>query len=222
LLEPINNAINKFGEENILEYNALSLVKIIRKIIKIIAMTKVYNVTRYGITEQILSKLDKIKKDDEDIDIIDSIASDIISGLKKKKDFFTKRDIYICPAKDGSTVNLTMKDIIKISQIIDEKIFVLFPSLDTIYDNLYYSRRNFPSWWYIDSENLLLKEILDEPSSRLLNDNLKNLKLNKIRKRVQNWSVKTINEDEDEEFNYNLWPFNYDNSMNNKKILIIY
>ena len=40
-------------------------------------------------------------------------------------------------------------------------------------------------WWYIDSENLLLKEILDEPSSRLLNDNLKNLKLNKIRKRAK-------------------------------------
>ena len=97
-------------------------------------MTKVYNVTRYGITEQIISKLDKAKQDDEDTDIIDSIASDIIGGLKKKKDFFTKKDIYICPAKDGSTVNLTIKDIIKISQIIDEKIFVLFPSLNTIYD----------------------------------------------------------------------------------------
>lgn len=72
-------------------------------------------------------------------------------------------------------------------------------------------------WWDSDSENLLLKEeeVLDEPSSRLFNDNLKNLKLNKIRKRVQNWSVKIINEDE--EFNYNLLPFNYDNSMNNKK-----
>lgn len=85
ILEPVNNAINRYGEENELEYGSLVFVKIIRKIMKIIAMTKVYNVTKYGIREQILSKLNKEEKKDEgDINSIDSIASDIIGGLKKK------------------------------------------------------------------------------------------------------------------------------------------
>jgi DNA-directed RNA polymerase len=95
ILEPVNNAINKFGEENELEYGSLEFVKIIRKIMKIIAMTKVYNITNYGIREQIYSRLDKEKKDDENKNIIDSIASDIIGGLKKKIIHNKKRCFYM-------------------------------------------------------------------------------------------------------------------------------
>ena len=58
LLDPINKAINKFGEEN-LEFAMLSLVKLNRSLVKPSIMTKVYNVTVYGIAQQLQWLLDK-------------------------------------------------------------------------------------------------------------------------------------------------------------------
>ena len=55
IISSINKAINKFGEEND-EYDALSLVKLNRKIIKQSIMTKVYNVSVYGISQQLQNK----------------------------------------------------------------------------------------------------------------------------------------------------------------------
>jgi DNA-directed RNA polymerase, mitochondrial len=62
ITDPINRAINKYGEDNP-EYFNLSMIKLTRKILKISIMTKVYNVTNYGIANQLKDNLTKIKKD---------------------------------------------------------------------------------------------------------------------------------------------------------------
>ncbi|KAJ3738313.1 hypothetical protein DFH05DRAFT_1517936, partial [Lentinula detonsa] len=54
LLKQINEVINKYGENHI-EYKLLSFVKLERKQIKAPIMTKVYNVTKYGISKQLQS-----------------------------------------------------------------------------------------------------------------------------------------------------------------------
>lgn len=60
LVEPINNLINKYGDENI-GYSNLSNVKINRKIVKPPIMTTTYNVTVKGVADQIKNSLTKIK-----------------------------------------------------------------------------------------------------------------------------------------------------------------
>jgi hypothetical protein len=130
LLEPINEAINKYGEDND-KYYPLSLIKLNRKIIKQSIMTKVYNVTTYGIKEQIKSKLDPLETDSIEVPkLIENMNDQIKNTLKKEEDFF------ICPGKGGMPVYLTEPDIFKISQIINDQIFVLFPSLNKIYNYL--------------------------------------------------------------------------------------
>jgi len=52
----INKAINKFGTLNP-EFSSLADVKLTRDILKLSIMTKVYNVTRYGIALQLQNKL---------------------------------------------------------------------------------------------------------------------------------------------------------------------
>jgi len=65
MIEPINNAINKFGQEN-LDHNQLSDLKFNRSILKTSIMTQVYNVSPVGI-KTIKSHFKKIKNDDTDI-----------------------------------------------------------------------------------------------------------------------------------------------------------
>jgi DNA-directed RNA polymerase len=127
LLEPINKSINKYGEEN-LSYSILSLVKLNRKIIKQSIMTKVYNVSEYGISLQLKSKLEKITE--ENCILNENITKDIKNNLTKNKEY------YFCPAKNGSSISINNRDIFKIASIINEQIFVLFPSLNNIYSYL--------------------------------------------------------------------------------------
>lgn len=108
IMGPINNEINKFGEENI-RYNNLSKVKFTRSLLKISIMTKVYNVTNYGISEQLISQLEKVSKD--------------------------SMTLYKTPTKNGY-INLNREEIFQIAQIINEQVFILFPSLKNIYNYL--------------------------------------------------------------------------------------
>nr|YP_010130257.1 DNA-dependent RNA polymerase [Clavaria fumosa]QPZ51159.1 DNA-dependent RNA polymerase [Clavaria fumosa] len=126
LIDPINKAINKFGKEND-EYNTLSLVKLNRKIIKQSIMTKVYNVSVYGISQQIQNKLEKIK--DENSTVTTNITKDLKNNLKKINETF-----FICPGKNNVNVYLTYQDIYQIASILNDQIFVVFPSLNKIYD----------------------------------------------------------------------------------------
>jgi len=123
LIEPINKAINIFGEENP-NFYSLSLIELNRKIIKTSIMTKVYNVSQYGIARQIESKLERKEED-----TIEQISSDLSKSLKQKK----KLNLFFAPGKDNTLVLLNKSDIFKIAEIINNQIFVIFPSLNHIY-----------------------------------------------------------------------------------------
>jgi DNA-directed RNA polymerase len=120
IVTPINNAINKFGEENI-EYSNFTLIKLNRRILKESIMTKVYNVTNYGIVNQIKSKLES--------KVIEEISDSLKSKLKNNK-----KTVYICPIKNRGSIFLNSNDIFIIAKIINDQIFVLFPSLNGIYN----------------------------------------------------------------------------------------
>ena len=69
--DAINKSINELGITN----PALSHfknIKFTRSILKTSIMTKVYNVTRHGITEQLVNKLNKLEPGDENYDLIKS------------------------------------------------------------------------------------------------------------------------------------------------------
>jgi DNA-directed RNA polymerase len=125
LIEPINKAINSYGEKNI-EYSNLSIIKLDRKIIKYIVMTKVYNVTLHGISDHLKSKFIKIENED--------ITEEIVKEFKLK--LGKKSNYYKAPGKNPlkKYVYLTGSDIYKIASIVNEQIFVLFPSLNNIYN----------------------------------------------------------------------------------------
>jgi DNA-directed RNA polymerase len=125
--ESINQALNEYGKENP-EFSVLSLVRFTRSILKQCIMTKVYNVRNYGIAKQITSKLKSIKITEiNDSSVTDEVISKIKEKLKKSN------DLYIAPGINGN-VYLTDKDIFKIAKIVNDQIFVLFPSLNEIYN----------------------------------------------------------------------------------------
>lgn len=146
LLDPINKAINEVGFKNP-EYIDLSQVKLTRKEVKTSIMTKVYNVTTYGISQQLQSKFKTIfnkNSDENNIDEvknsksfdnnfhkkpIEKIEKDLLVSLKNDKSI-TK---FSCPGINDN-VTLTKKDIYKIAEIINNQIFVVFPSLNNIYN----------------------------------------------------------------------------------------
>jgi DNA-directed RNA polymerase len=81
LIEPINKVINKYGEDNH-KISNLSLIELNRKIIKTSILTKVYNVSQYGIAKQIESKLENIEVDNSQID---QISTDLSKSLRKNR-----------------------------------------------------------------------------------------------------------------------------------------
>lgn len=133
LLEPINKAINVFGEENI-QYSMLSLVKLTRKEVKTPIMTKVYNVTKYGISNQLQSILKSNNEKEFENEFynkpIKDIHKDILGSVKSNK----SKTKYYCPSKDGKNILISSGEIYKIASIINEQIFVVFPSLNKIYN----------------------------------------------------------------------------------------
>ena len=80
-------------------------------------MTKSYNVTSYGITEQLKSKLEKVDK------IISFNGKDI-----------TVHD-YKVPTKNGYVI-LDRSEVEKMAEIVSNNIFIQFPNLQSIYEYL--------------------------------------------------------------------------------------
>jgi DNA-directed RNA polymerase len=115
LIKPINTAINKFGKNNS-EYIDLQEVKLDRSILKQSIMTKVYNVTYYGIANQLESKLTKT---------IETIKNET-SNFKKVR--------YKVPNIHGEFTLLSKSDLFIIAKIINEQIFIAFPPLQNIYN----------------------------------------------------------------------------------------
>lgn len=143
LLEPINKAINDFGENNSL-YSHFKLIKLNRKLIKQPIMTKIYNVTSYGISNQLQSNLESIKYTKEKQNEL--IFKDLKDNLKKENE-----KLFIVDGIQGKVL-LTYSDLMQISKIINDNIFIVFPSLKGIYDYFIEIVRivsdfNLPIWW---------------------------------------------------------------------------
>jgi hypothetical protein len=97
-------------------------------------MTKVYNVTDYGVSKQLQSKMEildfengsslrQLEENSEENEIFESLKSSLNS----------KGKLYIVEGKNGNVL-LTNKDLMRIAEIINNYIFLAFPSLKTIYD----------------------------------------------------------------------------------------
>jgi len=94
LVDPINKAINEFGEKNE-EHSNLALIKLNRKIIKTSVMSKVYNVTTYGISQQIQHNLEKVVCKKENSGVTKNITKDLTDNLKQINEtfFYCSRNI---------------------------------------------------------------------------------------------------------------------------------
>jgi hypothetical protein len=141
LIEPINLAINKLGETDI-KYSHFKDIKLNRKILKQSIMTKVYNVTQFGMKEQIKGKLKKveIKKD-----LNNKIFEELLLKLQIKDSKTKIQNLFEVPSYDKQVIYVSDSDIFKIAKIIDQEIFILFPSLNYIYN------------YFIDISKLMIK-----------------------------------------------------------------
>nr|P33541.2 RecName: Full=Probable DNA-directed RNA polymerase [Neurospora intermedia]CAA36326.1 RNA polymerase [Neurospora intermedia] len=117
LIPAINKAINESAEKKFknLKFSDISLN---RSLLKKVIMTKSYNVTTYGITEQLKSKLEKVEKI-------------VISKGKEIKVYD-----YLVPTKNGDFVVLDTFEVETLASIINDNIFNQFPKLHSIYDYL--------------------------------------------------------------------------------------
>jgi hypothetical protein len=118
-VEPINKAINKYGNQNNL-YSNLIDIKLTRDILKTPIMTQVYNVTISGIFNQLKKKLNKQK---------------VEHPTEKTKNGNPRHNThYIVPIKKGKEKLILYTDVYKISEIIYNEIFNIFPALKEIYN----------------------------------------------------------------------------------------
>jgi hypothetical protein len=118
LIPHINNAINQFGVDNF-KYSKFRDVSLNRSILKKVIMTKSYNVTTFGISEQLKSELVKVEK-----------------SITTKSGKNVKVFDYEVPTNSGGTVKLDVYEIDKMAEVINNNIFIHFPKLHEIYTYL--------------------------------------------------------------------------------------
>jgi DNA-directed RNA polymerase len=124
LVKPINKAINIYGMDNSFEYSELMDVKLTRKELKSLIMTKSYNVTTYGMKGQLMNKFEKSENKRK------------ITGINKdNKSYEYELALFKVPAKYGYTF-LSEKQIMKMASVINDNIFTTYPSLNSIYKYL--------------------------------------------------------------------------------------
>ena len=120
LVNPINKAINIYGMDNFTEYSKLMNVKLTRRELKSLIMTKTYNVTTYGMKGQLMNKFER--KEEKRV-----------SPLNKEYKIY----LYKVPSKPGIGELLIKEyEIMKIAQIVNDNIFSEYKSLNSIYKYL--------------------------------------------------------------------------------------
>lgn len=117
----------------------LSLVELTRKEIKRSIMTKVYNVTVYGISQQLQGTFKQVFNEDQNTNEnecsnIDKSLENIQNALENSLKSKNKKTNFICSGKNNKKVTLTKKEVFKIATIINDQIFVNYPSLNYIYN----------------------------------------------------------------------------------------
>lgn len=127
LVEPINNAINKYGLTHP-EYKSLSNLYFKRDELKRPIMTQNYNVSIFGMKQQLFELLNvknnEIKPQNE------FYVNNVTQILKP----YPQKEKIIGHSKEGKEILLNHKDLIKISMIIKEVIFIKYPVLKEIYN----------------------------------------------------------------------------------------
>ena len=146
MIEPINDEINKYGEEN-KDYLHFTKIKLDRKTIKQSIMTKVYNVTNYGIERQLENKLENLEIESTDSFGAPKARKDNYVSVVKQDQVYLKniglkpknKIMYFkIPANNQKGyILVTRKDLCRqIASIINERVFFVFPSLKAIYEYL--------------------------------------------------------------------------------------
>src|SRR5204862_7287364 len=118
--------IFNYGMENAFEYSNLIDVKLTRKELKSLIMTKSYNVTTYGMKGQLMNKFEKSENKRK----IKIYSKDCPNNFIEYES-----PLYKVPSGHGYT-ELTEPEIMKMAQIINDNIFTTYPSLNNIYKYL--------------------------------------------------------------------------------------
>jgi hypothetical protein len=133
LIPKINKSINDSWSDTKIKNYKFKDINLDRKLLKKVIMTKSYNVTTYGITEQLKSKLEKVPK-----------------KIEYKGKEITVYD-YKVPTNEGYVI-LDLFEMEKLADIINNNIFNHFPILHSIYNYLtqlatIYIKLNIPISW---------------------------------------------------------------------------
>lgn len=161
LVEPINKAINNYGKINP-EYKSLSNLYLTRDELKRPIMTQNYNVSIFGMKQQ-LFEIFKVKDNTNNVDT--TYNSEY--NLKTRK-----TDKIIGFSKEGANILLTHKDLIRISMIIKEVIFINYPVLKEIYDYFLKiadinQRLQLPVQWITPAGAVITQEYKKRTSSKV-------------------------------------------------------
>jgi DNA-directed RNA polymerase, mitochondrial len=157
---PVNEALNKFGLENMQTHSHFTRIKLTRKEIKPLVMTKPYNASIFGMTQQLANSFDITEQAKEFLKQklflktkINSDFNDDGKALVKTEEESYNPYIYIAPAFNNEKVLLSKKDLYLIAKIVDNQVFMMFPALKEIYDYLLKISKvlrdlNIPITWF--------------------------------------------------------------------------
>lgn len=179
ILDPINKALNRIGKTNE-EYKHFTKINLTRSLIKWNIMTIVYNITYFGGSRQLESRLDKITKESEEYkefinnfgenipQTLESITSKLEDQLEKKELIIQKKgkntlkEIYYKAPADNKLgyILLTKKDLFEIARVIHDQVFISFPSLKEVYEYLVnitkiLTKLNIPVTWFTPAGMIL-------------------------------------------------------------------
>lgn len=137
ILDPINDEINRYGRAYSDKFYNFKYIKLSRSIVKQSIMTKVYNVTNYGIAKQLENKLSKVemtlndlKKNPNNYFYLEQGYLDKLGKMDKNRKIIQ----FKVPAMNTEGyVYVTKSQLFKIASIINERVFFIFPSLKEIY-----------------------------------------------------------------------------------------
>jgi DNA-directed RNA polymerase len=175
---PVNEALNKFGLENMQTHSHFTRIQLTRKEIKSLVMTKPYNASIFGMTQQLARIFELTEKAKEflkqKINFKNKFNADFNDNDDQTKTLVKSEDnyspyIYIAPALNNEKVLLSKKDLYLIAKIVDNQVFMMFPALKEIYDYLLDISKvlrdlNIPITWFTPAGIKITQHYLKEES----------------------------------------------------------
>lgn len=192
MIDPIKSKINELASKEI-EYSKLALLNIDRSFIKVPIMTISYNITPFGICEQLIKdkfiKIDLVDKEPTNLKIVKK------SNKSTTKNPITKMYLYqAIDIKKYGDVILTHKDIFNLSNIIYTSLYETYPKLNelkeyfnSMTDTL--SSLGLPIVWVTPSGLTIKQKYVEFTSYDIINNVLskrKTITLRKPNKEINN------------------------------------